>query len=43
MQIMELGYERAYQPDTHWIEFGPSERHETVVGAIYRNFAVVRR
>jgi hypothetical protein len=43
MQIMEVGYERAYQPDTHWIEFGPSERHETVVGAIFRNFAVVRR
>jgi hypothetical protein len=42
-EIMKLQYGHAYQPDTHWIELGPSERHETVVGAIYRNFAVVRR
>ena len=40
---MSLGYNRPYQPSTHFIELGVQERHESVIDAIYRNFLVVRR
>jgi hypothetical protein len=42
-EIMSLGYNRPYQPSTHYIELGVQERHESVIDAIYRNFVVVRR
>jgi len=42
-EIMSLGYNRPYQPSTHYIELGVQERHESVIDAIYRNFTVVRR
>lgn len=42
-EIMEVNYSRPYQPDTQWIELGVDERDESVIGAVYRNFLVVRR
>ncbi|MGH9319324.1 MAG: hypothetical protein ACRD3V_05470 [Vicinamibacteria bacterium] len=42
-EILSLGYNRPYQPGTHWIELGVQERHESVIDAIYRNLAIVRR
>ncbi|HXV61635.1 MAG TPA: hypothetical protein VEK15_13135 [Vicinamibacteria bacterium] len=42
-EIMQIRYNRPYQPNTHWIELGIEERHESVIDAVYRNFAVVRR
>lgn len=42
-EIMSLGYNRPYQPETHFIELGVQERHESVIDAVYRNFIVVRR
>jgi hypothetical protein len=43
IEIMRLNYSRAYLPNTHYIELGVQERHESVIGAVYRNFLVVRR
>ena len=43
VEIMQLGYNRPYQPNTHWIELGVQEREESVIDAVYRNFSVVRR
>jgi hypothetical protein len=42
-EIMSLGYNRPYQPETHYIELGVQERHESVIDAIYRNLTIVRR
>lgn len=42
-EIMSLGYNRSYQPQTHYIELGVQERHESVIDAVYRNFLAVRR
>ncbi len=42
-EMMSLAYGRPYQPSTHYIELGVQERHESVIGAIYSNFVVVRR
>lgn len=42
-EIMSLGYNRPYQPSTHYIELGLQERHESVIDAIYRNLTIVRR
>ncbi len=42
-EIMSLGYNRPYQPDTHYIELGVQERHESVIDAVYRNLVIVRR
>ncbi len=42
MEIMQVRYNRAYTPNVHYIEFGPSERNESVVDAIYRNIAITR-
>ena len=41
--MMKLTYLYSYQPEMQWIELGIQERHESVIGLIYRNFAVVRR
>jgi hypothetical protein len=41
--IMTIDYNRSYAPNTHFIELGISERGESVIDAIYRNFSVVRR
>ena len=43
MEIMTIGYNRTYAPNTHFIELGVGERGESVIDAIYRNFTVVRR
>lgn len=43
VEIMGLGYNRPYTPNTHFIELGIGERGESVIDAIYRNFLVVRR
>jgi hypothetical protein len=43
VEIMQIRYNRLYQPNTHYIELGIEERGESVIDAIYRNFAVVRR
>lgn len=42
-EIMGLGYNRPYQPNTHFIELGVGERGESVIDAVYRNFVVVKR
>jgi hypothetical protein len=43
VEIMEVNYSRPYQPHTQWVELGVDERDESVIGAVYRNFLVVRR
>lgn len=43
IEIMTIGYNRTYAPNTHFIELGIGERGESVIDAIYRNFSVVRR
>ncbi len=43
VEVMSLGYSRPYQPETHYIELGVQERHESVIDAVYRNFLAVRR
>ena len=43
VEIMTIGYNKAYQLQTHYIELGIGERGESVLDAIYRNFSVVRR
>ena len=43
IEIMSIGYNRTYAPNTHFIELGVGERGESVIDAIYRNFTVVRR
>jgi hypothetical protein len=43
VEIINLPYGHSYVPNTHWIELGIEERHESVINAVYRNFAVVRR
>lgn len=43
VEIMSVGYNRTYAPNTHFIELGIGERGESVIDAIYRNFQVVRR
>lgn len=42
-EFARVRYTRPYQPNTHYIELGIQERHESVIGAVYRNFVVVRR
>lgn len=42
-EIMTIGYNRTYAPNTHFIELGIEARGESVIDAIYRNFTVVRR
>ena len=42
-EIMTIGYNRTYAPNTHFIELGIQARGESVIDAIYRNFTVVRR
>ena len=43
MEIMSLGYNRTYAPNTHFIELGIGERGESVIDAIYSNLIIVRR
>lgn len=43
VEIMTIGYNRTYAPNTHFIELGIGERGESVIDAVYRNFLVVRR
>ncbi len=43
LEIMSLGYNRTYAPNTHFIELGIGERGESVIDAIYRNLTIVRR
>ena len=43
LEIMQVRYNRPYEPNTHFIELGISERGESVIDAVYSNFAVVRR
>ena len=43
VEIMSLGYNRTYAPNTHFIELGIGERGESVIDAVYRNFTVVKR
>jgi len=43
VEIMTIGYNRTYAPNTHFIELGIAERGESVIDAVYRNFSVVRR
>jgi hypothetical protein len=43
VELIRLPYGDDYQPNTHWIELGIEERHESVINAVYRNFAVVER
>jgi hypothetical protein len=41
--IIEVRYTEYYRPQTHWIELGVAERHESCVGAIFSNFRVGTR
>ena len=41
-EILQIRYNRAYTPNTHWIEFGPSSRNESVVDAIYSNIKITK-
>jgi hypothetical protein len=43
IERMHIRYQRAYLPNTHWIEFGIQERGESVIGAIYSNIIIGRR
>ena len=43
VEVMRLPYLHSYQPNVHWIELGVEERRESIIGLVYRNFAVVRR
>lgn len=43
MELARVRYNRPYQPRTHFVELGIEERGESVIDAIYRNVAVVRR
>ena len=43
IEVLGLGYNRPYVPNTHFIELGVGERSESVIDAVYRNFTVVRR
>ena len=43
MEFMSLGYNRPYEPNTHFIELGIGERGESVIDAIYSNLIIVRR
>lgn len=43
LEIMSLGYNRTYAPNTHFIELGIGERGESVIDATYRNLTIVRR
>ena len=43
IEVMGIQYNRAYNPQTHFIELGIGERGESVLDAIYRNFTVVSR
>ena len=37
---IDVGYNRTYRPDVHYLELGIAERGESVVGAKYSNFRV---
>jgi hypothetical protein len=41
--IIEVRYTNTYEPQTHWIELGVAERHESCVGAVFSNFRVGSR
>ena len=43
VEVIRLPYNYGYLPNTHWIELGIEERKESIIGLVYRNFAVVRR
>jgi hypothetical protein len=43
VEVIRLPYLHSYQPNVHWIELGIEDRHESIIGLVYRNFAVVRR
>jgi hypothetical protein len=43
VEMMKLTYLYSYQPEMQWLELGIAERRESVIGLVYRNFAVVRR
>lgn len=38
--LIRVNYNRAYEPDVHWIELGIAERQESIVGVTYSNFRV---
>jgi hypothetical protein len=40
--IIRLRYGKGYTPDTHWIELGIAARHESIIGAVYRNLRIGR-
>ena len=42
-EVMQIRYNRPYQPNTHWIEFGIQERGESVIDAVYSNIVIGRR
>ena len=41
--IIQVHYGKVYRPQTHWIELGIAERHESIVGAIYANVVIGAR
>jgi len=41
--IIEQRYSKSYRPHVHWVELGNSERHESIVGAIYANLQIGAR
>jgi hypothetical protein len=43
VEVMQIRYNRPYQPNTHWIEFGIQERGESVIDAVYSNIIIGRR
>jgi hypothetical protein len=43
VEVIRLPYLHSYQPNVHYIELGIEERHESIIGLVYRKFAVVRR
>jgi hypothetical protein len=43
MEFTQVRYNRPYQPNTHWVELGIEDRGESVIDAVYRNLAIVRR
>ena len=43
IEIMQVRYNRPYQPNTHFIELGIGSRGESVIDAVYKNLSIVRR
>jgi hypothetical protein len=42
-EMMQIRYNRPYNPNTHWIEFGIQERNESVIDAVYSSIVIGRR